>query len=52
LEFIKRYAEDSGKRVEALKEKDNNWWVEEIGTIYAISRNSYGTMRQLHWCDN
>lgn len=30
LEFIKRYAEDSGKRVEALKEKDNNWWEEEV----------------------
>ncbi len=30
LEFIKRYAEDSGKRVEALKEKDNNWWAEEV----------------------
>ncbi len=29
LEFIKRYAEDSEKRVEALKEKDNNWWAEE-----------------------
>ncbi|MCP4252470.1 MAG: DinB family protein [Candidatus Scalindua sp.] len=30
LEFIKRYAEDSGKRIEALKEKDNNWWAEEV----------------------
>ena len=30
LEFIKRYAEDSGKRVEALKENDNNWWAEEV----------------------
>ncbi len=30
LEFIKRYAEDSEKRVEALKEKDNNWWAEEV----------------------
>ncbi len=30
LEFIKRYAEDSGKRVEALKEKDNDWWAEEV----------------------
>ena len=30
MEFIKRYAEDSGKRVEALKEKDNNWWAEEV----------------------
>ena len=30
LEFIKRYAEDSGKRVEALKEKNNSWWAEEV----------------------
>ena len=30
LEFIKRYAEDSGKRVEALKEKDDDWWAEEV----------------------
>ena len=26
LEFIKRYAEDSGKRLEALQEKDDAWW--------------------------
>lgn len=26
LEFIKRYAEDSGKRLAALKEKDEAWW--------------------------
>ncbi len=30
IEFIKRYAEDSGKRTEALKEKDNEWWAEEV----------------------
>jgi uncharacterized damage-inducible protein DinB len=30
MEFIKRYAEDSGKRVEALKERDNDWWAEEV----------------------
>ena len=30
IEFIKRYAEDSGKRAEALKEKDNDWWAEEV----------------------
>ncbi len=29
IEFIKRYSEDSGKRAEALKEKDNDWWAEE-----------------------
>ena len=26
LEFIKRYAEDSGKRLAALQEKDAAWW--------------------------
>ena len=30
IEFIKRYAEDSQKRTEALKEKDNDWWTEEV----------------------
>jgi uncharacterized damage-inducible protein DinB len=29
LEFIKRYAEDSGKRVAALREKSEAWWEEE-----------------------
>ncbi len=26
LEFIKRYAEDSGKRLEALRTKEESWW--------------------------
>ncbi len=26
LEFMKRYAEDSGKRLAALREKDDGWW--------------------------
>ena len=26
LEFIKRYAEDSGKRLTALRHKDERWW--------------------------
>ncbi len=26
LEFMKRYAEDSGKRLAALQEKDETWW--------------------------
>jgi hypothetical protein len=29
LEFIKRYAEDSGKRLTALQQKDEAWWEEE-----------------------
>ncbi len=30
LEFIKRYAEDSGKRLAALKGKDKAWWETEV----------------------
>jgi hypothetical protein len=26
LEFMKRYAEDSGKRLAALRQKDDSWW--------------------------
>ena len=30
LEFMKRYAADSGKRHAALQEKDKSWWEEEV----------------------
>ncbi len=30
IEFIKRYAEDSGKRLAILKEKDKAWWEVEV----------------------
>src|SRR3972149_9313921 len=30
LEFIKRYAEDSGKRLAAVKERNKAWWEEEV----------------------
>src|SRR5689334_4352804 len=29
LEFMRRYAEDSGKLLAALREKDETWWEEE-----------------------
>ena len=29
LEFMRRYAEDSGKRLAALREKPESWWEEE-----------------------
>ncbi len=28
IEFIKRYAEDSGRRRETLRSKDDDWWEE------------------------
>jgi uncharacterized damage-inducible protein DinB len=30
LEFMKRYAEDSGKRLAALQEKNEAWWEEDV----------------------
>lgn len=30
LEFMKRYAEDSGKRLATLREKDDPWWEEQV----------------------
>ncbi len=30
VEFMKQYAEDSGKRLAALQEKDERWWEESV----------------------
>ena len=38
LEFIKRYAEDSGKRLEALRAKPENWF-EEMTTFFDVKRS-------------
>lgn len=37
LEFIRRYAEDSGKRLEALRGRDDPWWSEAVG-FFDVSR--------------
>jgi uncharacterized damage-inducible protein DinB len=38
LEFIKRYAEDSGKRLAVFKEKDEVWW-EGNTTFFDVQRS-------------
>src|SRR5690348_14833387 len=38
LEFIKRYAEDSGKRLEALRSKPENWF-EETTSFFDVKRS-------------
>ena len=38
LEFIKRYAEDSEKRLAVLREKPAAWW-EEIVSFFGVSRS-------------
>jgi len=38
VEFMKRYAEDSGKRLAALREKDDAWW-EETVSFFDVRRS-------------
>ena len=38
LEFMKRYAEDSGKRLAALQKKDEAWW-EELTNFFDVQRS-------------
>ena len=38
LEFIKRYAEDSGRRLERLRQTDDRWW--EASTVFFDVRRS------------
>jgi len=38
IEFIKRYAEDSGKRLAALQSKDEAWW-EEAVKFFDVTRS-------------
>jgi uncharacterized damage-inducible protein DinB len=38
LEFVKRYAEDSGKRLAALRAKDEGWW-EGDTTFFDVKRS-------------
>ena len=38
LEFIKRYADDSGKRLAALQQKEDLWW-EEVVKFFDVPRS-------------
>jgi hypothetical protein len=38
MEFIRRYAEDSGKRLAVLEAKDETWWEGETG-FFDVSRS-------------
>ncbi len=38
MEFIKRYAEDSGKRLAALQDKDEGWWEGEA-SFFDVQRS-------------
>jgi len=38
LTFIQRYAEDAGKRLDALRERDDAWWEEEV-SFFKVPRS-------------
>jgi len=42
LEFMRRYAEDSGKRLVALRGKDEAWWEGET-TFFDVRRSGHGS---------
>ena len=47
LEFIKRYAEDSGKRLASLKEKNDAWWEEEVNFFNVKRSRSWIVTRRI-----
>lgn len=47
LEFIKCYAKDSGKRLDALREKDNAWWEEEVSFFNVRRSRSWIVTRRI-----
>ncbi len=47
LEFIKRYAEDSGKRVAVLQDMDEAWWAEEVAFFDVVHSRAWIMVRRI-----
>ncbi|HZQ17855.1 MAG TPA: DinB family protein [Terriglobales bacterium] len=47
LEFIRRYAEDSGKRLAMLRQKDDAWWEQDIKFFDARRSRAWVMTRRL-----
>ncbi|MCL4294980.1 MAG: damage-inducible protein DinB [Anaerolineae bacterium] len=47
LEFIRRYAEDSGKRLARLKEMDKSWWEQEVPFFDTIHSRAWIMVRRI-----
>jgi uncharacterized damage-inducible protein DinB len=47
LEFMKRYAEDSGKRLATLREKSEAWWEEEVAFFNVRRSRAWVMTRRL-----
>ncbi len=47
LDFIKRYAEDSGKRVAVLQDMDEAWWAEEVAFFDVVHSRAWIMVRRI-----
>lgn len=47
LEFIRQYAEDSGKRLAALRNKGEPWWAEETKFFDAVRSRAWVVVRRI-----
>ena len=47
LGFIRRYAEDSGKRLARLQEKDDAWWEQEVAFFDTRHRRTWIMVRRI-----
>ena len=48
LEFVKRYAEDCGKRLAALREKEDAWWEDETSFFDVRRSRTWVMIRRLN----
>ena len=47
LDFIRRYAEDSGKRLAQLRDKDAAWWAAEVAFFDTIHSRAWIMVRRI-----
>ena len=47
LQFIKRYAEDSGKRLTVLQKKDEPWWEESVKFFEVLRSRAWVMVRRM-----
>jgi uncharacterized damage-inducible protein DinB len=47
LQFIKRYAEDSGKRLAVLQKKDEAWWEESVKFFEVLRSRAWVMVRRM-----
>ena len=47
MDFIRRYAEDAGRRLDALRTKNDSWWEEEVGFFQVQRTRAWIMVRRI-----